>query len=591
MAHRTYDSDQVNNFISEIPNWHTAVQAMKKTTDGVILPPAVAGPAALPSNITGPLPSQPSLSLGRPFGFSGGGLLSVVRDAKKGKMPDLAKAAENGGLVGNLAKFAQKSVDKYAPDNVKQAFLRAQGPDAMRLPTPSPPPSPTPSPPSATGAPHAPPPSPTPGAGSSDTAAGEKKKGLFGNMFKKKEKTEGELQKEKSDKDKDKDLSRQEVVGNIFTYVYLFLACIAILGAISMIIFSWTDLREIQKYKRVTRPDENMLLFKDTMEHDLFNHTSRFNVFSEAMGSLNVVMSMGIHMLSLLLVQMLISIVIKIALDGGNWSDAIKAFKNQYFLFIIILFGIQLMLVMCYYFELNRKKFNGYLLGQVFQNKLDKMDDMRGYIVKNLYNGTDNTTFYSKLINSVHDHGRSFRAYLADNAKTRNTHDVAKMMFTFNVFNFYISQYNTVENFIGTPMYKFFANSPANSRDIDIVKYMNVLAISGGGMVNVFSKNQITLWYSRMFPDVVQRKLALQNSWENRVADQYLANMMTVTNTKLVSTMMEFNWTQYIGAPSKIFKAFKDYLTGRFAYWLLTQLVVLAMIGGVIWKTLKTKQK
>ena len=94
-----------------------------------------------------------------------------------------------------------------------------------------------------------------------------------------------------------------------------------------------------------------------------------------------------------------------------------------------------------------------------------------------------------------------------------------------------------------------------------------------------------------MFPDVVQRKLALQNSWENRVADQYLANMMTVTNTKLVSTMMEFNWTQYIGAPSKIFKAFKDYLTGRFAYWLLTQLAVLAMIGGVIWKTLKTKQK
>lgn len=508
MAHHTYDYDQIQNLIKEIPDWHNTVKAMKTSTDGVILPPVQA-------SIIGPSVAIPGVV---PPSLQQGGFGNFFK--RKDKQNDAAADEEptaNDDAKANVADEADKA-DEADVDDADDAD------DA------------------------------------DDSGKKQAKKG-----------------------GKEADLSRQEVVGNVFTYIYLFLAIIGIFATLSMVVFSWLDVSELSNDKRVLRPDENMLLFKDTIEHSILGHTKRFNVFSEGTGSLNIVMEMGINMLILLLIQMLLTIIIKVALNGGNMSDAVKGFKNMWFAVIIVLYALQLMLVLVYYFEFNRKKFNGQILGRVFQDKITKMKDLRTYIKKNLYNGPLNMVFYRRLVNSVHDHGRTFRTYLADNAKKLNSIEVAKMMFTFNVFNFYVSQYNTVENFVGTPMYRFFAGTPANSPDIDILQYINVLAVSGGGMTNVFAKHQVSVWYSRMYPDPIQRDLALVNSWENRIADQHLSTMMSDANAMLVSTMMEFNWTQYIGAPSNIYKTFQRFLSSRFIYWFFTQLVLMGLLGLLIW--------
>jgi len=403
--------------------------------------------------------------------------------------------------------------------------------------------------------------------------------------------------KSETKKEIEPELNRQEVVGNIFTYVYLFLAIIGILGAVTMIVLAYLDVSELNDYKRVLRPDENMLLFKDTIEHEILSHSVRFNVFTEAVGSMNIVMTMGIYMMTFLMVQVLLTVIIKVALNGGEFSDAIKAFKDPYFLLILCLYCMQLIFTLVYYFEFNRKKFVDSVLGHTFAQKLNSMDDLRSYITRNMYNDVDNTTFYGKLIASVHDHGRSFRKYLeqASRSKAKSTVAIAKMMFTFNMFNFYVGQYNTMENFIGTPMYTYFAGSPAGSPDIDILQYINVLAVNGAGITNTFSRNQVNLWYRRMYPDPLRRKVASSGSWENRVAGgnpsaiRAVEIMMRDANSMLSKVMMEFNWTQYMGAPSKIFTTFKAYLSKRMYYWLFTQLLVVGIIVALIWRGIKKR--
>jgi len=383
--------------------------------------------------------------------------------------------------------------------------------------------------------------------------------------------------------------SKQEVIGNVFTYLYVFFSIIGIFVTVSMVLFAWLDVRELSKYQRVTRPDETMLLFKDTIEHELLNHAPRFNVFSEAQGGLNIVMNLGAHMLSILMVQVLLCIIVKIALDGGNWTDAIKGFSNAPIMIIMFVFAIQLMLVLVYYFELNRKKFNFILLGEVFQTKLDMMNDLRQYIISNMYNGPDSPGFYRRLVASVYDHGRKFRSYLTSTAKERSDMDIGKMMFTFNIFQFYISQYNTVDNFISTPMYKFFAGTPRASSGLDILQFVNVLGLAHSGVLNIFEKNQIQLWYSRMYADYDDRALAISQSWENRVADIFLTERMTVLNSKIRDTLFEFNWTQHSGVPSAIYRKFKEYLAARFLFWFITQLVVIGGCGYLVYKSLSKR--
>jgi len=383
--------------------------------------------------------------------------------------------------------------------------------------------------------------------------------------------------------------SKQEVIGNVFTYLYVFFSIIGIFVTVSMVLFAWIDVRELSNYQRVSRPDETMLLFKDTIEHELLNHAPRFNVFSEAQGGLNIVMNLGAHMLSILMVQVLLCVIVKVALDGGNWTDAIKGFASPPFLLIMFVFAIQLMLVLVYYFELNRKKFNFILLGDVFQKKLDMMDDLRQYMISNMYNGPDSAGFYRRLVASVYDHGRKFRSYLASTSKERSDTDVGKMMFSFNIFQFYLSQYNTVGNFIGTPMYKFFAGTPRASSSLDILQYINVLGLAHSGVLNIFETNQIQLWYSKMYTDYEDRSVAIAQSWENRVAGIFLTERMNVLNTKLRDTMFEFNWTQHSGVPSSIYRKFKEYLAARFLYWFFTQLVVMGGCGYLVFRSIRSK--
>lgn len=545
MAHRDYTEwGQVQNFLKEAPNWSNTVAALKQQTDGVVVPSPTGQMGSME------IPSQaPTMSGGNPLAGLAGKLVSNVA----GKMPIADIASKVASTVPGVADIAKSVIgdsngDRSSPETPQQPSSSLPASSLSPSPSPASPPSPSSSP-------------------SSSPPATEKDGGAV------------------------IDLSKQEVVGNIFTYVYLFLAGIGIMATLSILAYAWIDLHEINNYKRVMRPNENMLLFKDTIEHEMLSH-NRFNVFTENKGSINIAMSMGVHMLSMLLVQTLLCIIIKIALDGGNWTDAVKGFKNVHFLVIMLLFVLQLMFVLIYYFQFNRRKFNGSnkskkdndksVLGK-FNAKLKKMDELRSYITKNLYNYADNITFYGKIVSSVHDHGRAFKAYLADQVrKNRNSNDIAKMMFTFNVFNFYLSQYNTVENFVNTDIYRYFASSPSGAPDVDIIQYINVLGVNGGGIMNIFSKTQVTLWYNRMYPDRVQREIAMQNSWEHKHAGNILNEKMTIVNSMLVSTMMEFNWTQYLGTPSHIFKTFKEYLVSRFLYWFFLELLVIAVVGTLI---------
>ena len=524
MQHHVLEWPEVANKINAMPDWHNTVTALKTSHDGLVLPPKIES-SGLPKDIpTGELP--PAMRGGAPAWLSG----------------------LNGKLKKTFTEGAA-AVTEAATDATKSSASVADAPAPVAD-----------APASVADAPVADAPAVTEGGKDKQIPA-----------------------------DDDAKMTKQEVVGNIFTYVYLFLACVGILAAVSMVLMAYLDVSDFSNYKRVLRPDENMLLFKDTIEQQLLTH-SYFNVFTEAKGSLDIVMSMGIHMTTFLMIQVILTILIKVALDGGEWSDATKAFGSPYFMIILVLYAIQLLFAMVYYYQLNRKVFEEGVLKGVFRNKINSMNGLRTYITNNLYNGADNITFYNNLVASVHDHGRRFRKYLAENARTRKTPEgaraVARMMFTFNVFNFYIGQYNTVENFIGTPMYTYFAGSPAASPDIDILQHINVLAINAGGMVNIFTPNQVSLWYRRMYPDAVQRKIALSNSWENKIAADNLNRMMSIANTRLASTMMEFNWTQYMGAPSNIYKSFRRFLRLRLLYWTVTQFLVLGLIGGLMWTSL-----
>lgn len=359
------------------------------------------------------------------------------------------------------------------------------------------------------------------------------------------------------------DLTKNEVAGNIFSYMYLVFAAITIGAAISMVFFAWFDVRKLGNYVPSARATDRVLMFVDTMEHRLLKQDPRFNVFVEHLGPINIIMSMGVNMLSILLLQVILGILIKVALDGGDIKDVIKAFNNPWIIFVMVLFVVVLVVALVYYFVFNRNRLNKEVVGGVFESKLGDLEDLQRHLKSNIYNAPDNIAFYQALLSSVRDHGRNFKDYVAQQASIpRSQKDLAKMMFTFNVFNYYFNQYNTVESFMATPVYKYFDGLPVNSPDFDLTLYVNVLTLdASNGVPNVFDANMARSYYNRTTGETGTGREA-SHMWETN-AD--LIDMMSNLNAKL-KTMYDFNWKTG-GSPSAVFMAFKRYLRDRLIFW------------------------
>ena len=360
------------------------------------------------------------------------------------------------------------------------------------------------------------------------------------------------------------DLTKNEVAGNIFSYMYLVFAAITIGAAISMVFFAWFDVRKLGSYVPSARATDRVLMFVDTMEHRLLKQDPRFNVFVEHLGPINIIMSMGVNMLSILLLQVILGILIKVALDGGDIKDVIKAFNNPWIIFVMVLFVVVLVVALVYYFVFNRNRLNKEVVGGVFESKLGDLEDLQRHLKSNIYNAPDNIAFYQALLSSVRDHGRNFKDYVAQQASIpRSRKDLAKMMFTFNVFNYYFNQYNTVESFMATPVYKYFDGLPVNSPDFDLTLYVNVLTLdASNGVPNVFDANMARSYYNRVTGTTGDAGNEAPHMWETN-AD--LIDMMSNLNAKL-KTMYDFNWKTG-GSPSAVFMAFKRYLRDRLIFW------------------------
>ena len=366
------------------------------------------------------------------------------------------------------------------------------------------------------------------------------------------------------------DLTKNEVAGNIFSYMYLVFAAITIGAAISMVFFAWFDVRKLANYVPSARATDRVLMFVDTMEHRLLKQDPRFNVFVEHLGPINIIMSMGVNMLSILLLQVILGILIKVALDGGDIKDVIKAFNNPWIIFVMVLFVVVLVVALVYYFVFNRNRLNKEVVGGVFESKLGDLEDLQRHLKSNIYNAPDNIAFYQALLSSVRDHGRNFKDYVAQQASIpRSQKDLAKMMFTFNVFNYYFNQYNTVESFMATPVYKYFDGLPVNSPDFDLTLYVNVLTLdASNGVTNVFDASMARSYYNRVTGDAGSEAPAM---WETNA---YLIDMMSNLNAKL-KTMYDFNWKTG-GSPSAVFMAFKRYLRDRLIFWVCIVAAIVA---------------
>ena len=368
------------------------------------------------------------------------------------------------------------------------------------------------------------------------------------------------------------DLTKNEVAGNIFSYMYLVFAAITIGAAISMVFFAWFDVRKLGNYVPSARATDRVLMFVDTMEHRLLKQDPRFNVFVEHLGPVNIIMSMGVNMLSILLLQVILGILIKVALDGGDIKDVIKAFNNPWIIFILVMFVVVLVVAIVYYFVFNRGRFNKEVVGGVFESKLGDLEDLQRHLKSNIYNAPDNIAFYQALMFSVRDHGRNFKDYVTQQASIpRSQKDLAKMMFTFNVFNYYFNQYNTVESFMATPVYKYFDGLPVNSPDFDLTLYVNVLTLdAGNGVTNVFDANMARSYYNRVTGEMGTGSDA-PLMWESNM---HLIDMMSNLNAKL-KTMYDFNWKTG-GTPSAVFMAFKRFLRDRLIFWVCIVAAIVA---------------
>ena len=378
-----------------------------------------------------------------------------------------------------------------------------------------------------------------------------------------------------------KEISKNEISGNIFSYMYIMFALITICAAMSMVFFAWFDVRKLSQYVPSARASDKVLMFVDTMEHRILKQDPQFNVFIEHLGPINIIMSMGVHMLSILLLQVILGILVKIALNGGDISDVFKAFHNPWFKFVMALFMFTLIVVLVYYFQFNRNRFNKDVVGGVFERKLATMEDLHRHIKRNIYDAPDNIAFYQRLTSSVRDHGRAFRDYLSQQASIpRSQKDIAKMMFTFNLFNYYFNQFNTVENFMATPIFKYFDGLPVNFPSFNPVFYINVLTMdASNGIANVFDASIARSYYNRTASNK-DRNIGINKNklWEN---NHTLIEMMSVLNANL-STMRDFNWRSG-GTPSDIYMTFKHFLRDRLIFWCAITAAIIALVAVMIW--------
>jgi len=283
------------------------------------------------------------------------------------------------------------------------------------------------------------------------------------------------------------------------SWIYIAFASIGIFCAFAMSIVSLVDYIEIVKYRPVARSEDTFLMYKDTIEHAILSHNNKFSVFKEHKSWINVVMFMALMLVCFVLIHALTATIMKV-LNPEEELTMSDMTKDKTLIAVMVTFFFEVMVTLLYYTLVNRRILNSNVL-KTCQAKVNKVENVRAVMRKYTYNGPDNVRFYSNLVQSIDDNGRAFRNYIMDNSKRRKDTDIAKMMFTFNLYNFYMSQYNTAESFINTPMYKYFSSSPAASKDINPVLYVNVMAVENTDTVaNVFAPDAISAWYSLQRP-------------------------------------------------------------------------------------------
>jgi len=359
--------------------------------------------------------------------------------------------------------------------------------------------------------------------------------------------------------ERDDDTNVAYASGTIVQLLMGMLAIISLLSGMGIMMYSIIDRRVIRNYDPVPLrlkskdgvTDKGLLEFKDTIEYALLMQDgSLLNLFGGEKEAVSTIVYMGVGIGSLFVAWVAYWFLL---MSTNRGSQAPRFERNVFFKIIMFLSGLQIMIALFYYYFVYKP-----FMTKIGKNKLEArrnaLNELNAHIHSNLYMSrvsSEQTRFYSYLANNLQPGASqiSARNFILENARQRNSSDIVKMMFTYNLYMYFYSQYSDPDRFLAnTDQANLFKGNLLSSKT-RYERYFNVFDIapkvSGRGVIvpNLFSRDLIDTFADRIYPS----DPASADSYKNNVRlgatpNMYdnLKNLMTTLDSRIREA---FIWT------------------------------------------------
>jgi hypothetical protein len=376
-------------------------------------------------------------------------------------------------------------------------------------------------------------------------------------------------------------------VTDVFSYLYVFTLLVAVGAFASLFVTAASDYAALIRYNPAAVSYDKSLRYGDTIERRILDIDPSFHAFSEGTGALGVGLGMGVQFVTLAMVHLVVGLVCALALQSGSMTDVTAAaidpvtHKPTLFLYALAVGGFYYAALIIYKVVFFNTMLKRDLVQGVVAPRKRAVAAFDAFVYDQMYNGKDALVFYGRLRTALTDNGASMAAYVRARADAAPATEVAKMVFTFNVFNYVYGTYNTTDDFTSSQV---FAKFWPDGRAMPLSPHIAVLTLraSAPNILHIFDQADATsnAWSEGM------RNLEEVRNLSKAATDQ--------ANSLLAKAFSDMNWTSARGPPSEIFRAFQSYTGGRTLFTgFVAAPVWLAMIVGAAvllvwaWRLLK----
>lgn len=371
-----------------------------------------------------------------------------------------------------------------------------------------------------------------------------------------------------------KDMFMRSVDG--FSWIYVALLAIAVGAVLIMSIGAYFDLERMRRYDPAPLSDSPLMLFKDSIEYQILWLSPKFTAFTEGPRALSIGLGVGINVLVVLVIHMVLAIIFAInrelpGMSGVGWS----VYKDGELtnMAIPLAVGVTYYVALILYKFVIFDKFKNELVNGLFKERKLAVTKFDTYIVKNvLYDSGDAGTFFATQRIAHLDNASTLMDYIIEKKSTTAPPQIAKMIATFNLFNYFRSYFNTEDNFTKSDIYERFNPENYTNSEVRFSDQVPILLQNAGG-------------------DTIRNMLTETDGIIHTIAEEMgddvttkVNEIMVELNTRFKNAFQGFDWTRKEGRPSEIYNAFYGYIFKRCAYLLSIAVPIFFVIAmGIVW--------